>query len=129
MSTTFFVVILVLGGLMASLQWVVRARARAMQGKDVPALAGELGRQLDRAPRALLYFFSPGCGACKPLTPRFQAMRRTNPDVHLIDVAQDLAVARSFQVMGTPSVVEIEGGKIVGYHVGGAPTAVLARFS
>lgn len=129
MSTAFFVVIVVLAGLMAGMQWLVRSRASAMRGKDVPALPEPLGRQLAGAPHALLYFFSPSCGACRPLTPRFTALSRTNPAVHLVDVARDMGVARSFQVMGTPSVIEIANGKIVGYHVGAVPAEVLARFS
>jgi thioredoxin 1 len=123
------VVVLVLVGLMVGLQLLVRARARAMRGRQVPKLPGDLGRQLAGAPRALLYFFSPSCGACKPLTPRFEALRRTNPAVHLVDVSQDLDVARSFKVMGTPSVIEIADGKIVDYVVGAASGAALARFS
>jgi thioredoxin 1 len=123
------IVVLVLVGLMVGLQLVVRARARAMRGREVPPLPGDLGRQLTGAPRALLYFFSPSCGACKPLTPRFEALRRTNPAVHLVDVSQDLDVARSFKVMGTPSVIEIVDGKIVDYVVGAASGAALARFS
>jgi thioredoxin 1 len=123
------IVVLLVVGLMVGLQLLVRSRARAMRGKDVPEVPGTLGRQLTVAPRALLYFFSPSCGACKPLTPRFTALRQTNPAVHLVDVSQDLGVARSFQVMGTPSVVEIASGKIVGYYVGAVPAAVVARFS
>jgi thioredoxin 1 len=123
------IVVLVLVGLMVGLQLMVRARARAMRGQEVPRLPGALGQQLRGAPRALLYFFSPSCGACKPLTPRFEALRRTNPAVHLVDVSQDLDVARSFKVMGTPSVIEIADGKIVDYVVGAASGAALARFS
>jgi thioredoxin 1 len=123
------IVVLVLVGLMVGLQLLVRSRARAMRGQEVPRLPGDLGRQLTGAPRALLYFFSPSCGACKPLTPRFEALRRTNPAVHLVDVSQDLDVARSFKVMGTPSVIEIADGKIVDYVVGAASGAALARFS
>jgi len=129
MGNLFMVVVLVVVGLMVGMQLLVRSRARAMRGKDVPALPGELGRRLAGAPRALLYFFSPSCGACKPLTPRFAALRRSNQAVHLVDVAQDLDVARSFHVMGTPSVIEIAAGKIVGYHVGAVPPEVLARFT
>jgi thioredoxin 1 len=129
MGSVFLVVVLVAVGLMVGMQLLVRSRARAMRGKDVPTLPGDLGRQLTGAPRALLYFFSPSCGACKALTPRFAALSRSNPAVHLVDVAQDLDVARSFQVMGTPSVIEIAEGKIVGYHVGAVPAEVLARFS
>jgi len=129
MGTLMLVVVLVVLGLMVGMQVLVRSRARAMRGKDVPALPGELGRQLTGVPRALLYFFSPSCGACKALTPRIAALGRSNPAVHLVDVAQDLGAARSFQVMGTPSVIEIADGKIVGYHVGGVPAEVLARFA
>jgi thioredoxin 1 len=129
MGNVMLVVVLAIVGLMVGMQVLVRSRARAMRGKDVPALPGELGRQLTGAPRALLYFFSPSCGACKALTPRITALGRTNPAVHLVDVAQDLGVARSFQVMGTPSVIEIADGKIVGYHVGAVPAEVLARFA
>ncbi len=129
MGNVLLVVVLAVVGLMVGLQVLVRSRARAMRGKEVPALPGELGRRLAGAPRALLYFFSPSCGACKALTPRFAALSRSNPAVHLVDVAQDLGVARSFQVMGTPSVIEIAEGKIVGYHVGAVPAEVLARFA
>ncbi len=129
MGNVLLVVVLAIVGLMVGMQVLVRSRARAMRGKDVPALPGDLGRQLTGAPRALLYFFSPSCGACRPLTPRFTALSRSNPAVHLVDVAQDLGVARSFQVMGTPSVIEIAEGKIVGYHVGAVPAEVLARFA
>jgi thioredoxin 1 len=121
--------VLAVVGLMVGLQLLVRSRARAMRGKDVPELPGPLGRQLSGSPRALLYFFSPSCGACKALTPRFAALSRSNPAIHLIDVAQDLGVARSFQVMGTPSVIEIAEGKIVVYHVGAVPAEVMARFA
>ncbi len=121
--------VLVVVSLFAGLQLLVRLRARAMRGKAVPALPGELGQQLASAPRALVYFFSPSCGACKSITPRVAALRRTNPAVHLVDVFQDIDVARRFRVMGTPSFVELADGKIVGYHVGAAPAAMLARFS
>ena len=47
----------------------------------------------------------------------------------MIDVAQELEVTRSFNVMGTQRVVEIADGKIVGHHVGAAPAEVLARFT
>jgi thiol-disulfide isomerase/thioredoxin len=129
MGNAVMIVVLLLLGLVVGMQLLVRSRARAMRGKDVPALPGDLGRQLTGAPRALLYFFSPSCGACKALTPSFAALSRSNPSVHLVDVAQSLGVARSFHVMGTPSVIELADGKIVGYHVGAVPAEVLARFA
>ena len=129
MSKVILIVALLFVGLIVAMQVLIRARARAMRGKDLPAVPGPLGRQLARAPRSLLYFFSPSCAACKPLTPRFLALRRSNGAVHLIDVAQDLSVARAFSILATPCVVEVEGGKIAGYHVGAVPSEVLARFA
>jgi thiol-disulfide isomerase/thioredoxin len=100
-----------------------------MKGTKVPQLPGPIGARLSSAPRALVYFFSPSCGACKALTPRFLELSRKNPSVFAVNVAQDLELARGLQVMGTPSVVEIESGTVVGYWVGQAPAEVLARFA
>jgi hypothetical protein len=49
--------------------------------------------------------------------------------VFVIDVFEENDLARRLQVMGTPSVVEIADGKIVGYHVGVVPPDVIGRFS
>ena len=76
-----------------------------------------------------MYFFSPSCGACVRLTPRFKALSERNPDVHVVDVMQDMELARGLGVMGTPSVVEVAEGKIVGYHVGAIRPEVMARFT
>jgi thioredoxin 1 len=125
----FLVALAAVVGLVLLLQVTVRLRARAMRGKPVPRLPGRTGERLSRASRALVYFFSPSCGACRPLTPRFQEMSRRNSSVFVVDVFQETALARGLHVMGTPSVVEIADGKIVGYHVGGVPADVLGRFS
>ncbi len=123
------IVVLLVVGLMVGLQLLVRSRARAMRGRPLPDLPGATGAALSRAPRALVYFFSPSCRACRPLTPRFEALRGKNPAVFLVDVFQEIELARGLSVMGTPSVVEIAGGIIVGYHVGNVPPEVVARFS
>lgn len=115
--------------LMLGMQVLVRTRARAMLGKPLPRLAGSTGARLTQATRALVYFFSPSCGACVRLTPRFRALSQKNPDVFVIDVMQEMELARGLGVMGTPSVVEIAGGTIVGYHVGAIPPEVMARFA
>lgn len=125
------VVVAVLGffGLMIGLQVLVRMKARALRGKPVPPLPGELGKRVARGQAALLYFFSPGCGACRPITPQMKKLRERNPGVFLIDVSTDLAVARALGVMATPSTIEVAGGKVAGYHIGMVPPEVTARFA
>jgi hypothetical protein len=48
--------------------------------------------------------------------------------VFAVDVMQDLGVAQALRVMATPSTIEIEAGKVVGYHIGSIPEEVMARF-
>ncbi len=117
-------------GLMVVMQLVVRLQARAQRGKPLPALSGAWSKRLGGRSRRLLYFFSPGCAACRPLTPRFQAMSRRQPgSVFVVNVAEDLPLARALNVMATPSVVEVESGIIVNFHIGPPPAELLARYA
>jgi thiol-disulfide isomerase/thioredoxin len=132
MGTILTVVTVVVGGflaLMVGFSFYVRARARAQTGKPVPALPGPLGAQVATGRRALVYFFSPACGACRTITPRVKELGSTNRAVHLVDVSQEVETARALNVMATPSFVEIDAGTVVGYHVGPAPAEVLARYA
>jgi thioredoxin 1 len=111
------------------MQILVQKRARALQGQAVPPLPGALGARVAKSPRALVYFFSQGCAACRPFTPRLRALGEKNRAVFVVDVMQDLDVARALGVLATPSAVEIEAGKVVGFHVGRVPEDVIARFA
>jgi thioredoxin 1 len=78
----------------------------------------------------LLYFFSPGCAACRPLTPRFQEMSERRPkSVFVVNVADELGLARALGVMATPSIVEVENGVIANYHVGRPPEQLMQRWA
>lgn len=109
-------------------QIAIQSRARAIRGKPVPPLPGGLGARVAKSPHALIYFFSEGCGACRPFTPRLRALGEAR-SVFVIDVGRDLDVARAFGVLATPSTVEIESGKVVGFHVGRIPEDVIGRFA
>jgi thiol-disulfide isomerase/thioredoxin len=115
-------------GLVIGMQILVRYRARAMQGKPVPFIPGPLGKQLEGAKSALLYFMSPSCGACRAWTPLLRALGQKNRTVHVIDVSIQYDVARALNVMATPSAIEILDGRVAGYHVGAIPSQVLDRF-
>lgn len=116
-------------GLMFGMQVFLRLRVRGFTGKPVPALPGHTGARVTSAKHALVYFFSPTCAACRAITPVVRALPGQDSSVFAVDVMQDLPLAQAFQVMATPSAVEVENGTIVGYHVGPIPPAVLQRFS
>jgi len=115
--------------LMVFMQLAVARRARAMQGKAVPPLPGPIGRRIASQGHALVYFFSPQCGACRAITPRVRDLAKTNGGVFAVDVMSDMELARALGVMATPSTVEIADGKIVGYHIGPIPNPVMQRFA
>lgn len=131
MSILNIVLVVVVGFflLMAGMQILVRVRARLQTGKDAPRLEGPLGKFVARGRHALVYFHSPGCAACRTITPKLKEMSKHSDGVFVVDVSQDQSAAQALKVMATPSFVEIDGGKVVGYHVGAAPADVLGRFA
>ncbi len=110
------------------MQVSIARRARAMEGKAVPPLPGTMGRQIELQKSALVYLYSPQCGACRAITPRVRALAAKNPAVFAVDVMSDMDLARALGVMATPSTVELRDGKIAGYHVGAIPFPVMERF-
>lgn len=114
--------------LMMGMQFVIRSRAEALKGTAVPDLPGGIGKRIAASKHALVYFFSPQCGACRTITPRVRELGKSNPGVFAIDIMQDMGVAKALRVMATPSTIEIEAGKVVGYHIGLIPEEVMARF-
>ena len=127
MSILAIVVVLFLG-LIVGMQVLVRYRARAMQGKPVPAIPGPVGKHIKSAKSALLYFMSPNCGACRAWTPKVRTLSLKNRDVFVIDVSNQYEIARALNVMATPSAIEIRDGKVAAYHVGAIPLELLSRF-
>ena len=100
-------VALALLGLVAALQWWLRRKARRLQGQPLPELDEVLAQRLKGHDKALLYFFSPTCGACGAMTPVIERLAKDHANVFKIDVSQDMATARSFKVMATPTVMVI----------------------
>ncbi len=132
MSTALVVLlVLVVGffGLMIGLNMMIRWRAQKMRGKPLPALPGPIGEKIRKADKGLVYFFSPSCGACRPLTPKLRSMHEKNKNIFLIDVSQQLDVARALSIMATPSIVEVERGTIAGVHIGVPPQDLLLRYA
>jgi thiol-disulfide isomerase/thioredoxin len=132
MGSISVILAVVVGGFVAlvvGMQVMVRLQARRQTGKDAPRLAGPLGKHIARGRRALVYFYSPGCAACRPVTPKLKELSKKNEGVYVVDVSSDLDTARALKIMATPSFVEIDAGKIVGFHVGQAPAAVLGRYA
>ena len=124
------VLVLVLGfvALSIGLQVLARRKAARLVGQALPPLPGTTGRKVQRLERGLLYFFTPQCGACRPITPRIKALAAAGQPVFAVDATQDPELARALSVMATPTLVEVGGGRVLGVTVGPPPAALWARY-
>jgi thioredoxin 1 len=125
------VVFLVLGfvTLSIALQVMARRRAAKLEGQQLPSLPGAVGARITGAATGLVYFFTPTCAACRPITPRMKAMAERGGAVFPIDATQDPQLAAAFSVMATPTTVEVKAGRVVKVHIGPVPAELFARYS
>jgi len=120
---TLLIVVLVVAGLIVlffGFQIFMVMRMRRMEGKPAPQLDGKPGKAIKRG-KALFYFYSPACGACRSITPVVQKMAKTKKNVFPIDISTDMATARKFSVMATPTTILVEQGTIKKIMIGPQP--------
>jgi thioredoxin 1 len=123
MSTLLFIVALF--GILLGLQKLQTLRMTRKKGKPAPRLSGVYGEALDSGKPTLFYFYSPGCGACRSMTPIVSEYVEEGSRCFKVDVSRDMATAQAFGVMGTPSTVVVENGVIRDFFVGPRPEAAL----
>ncbi len=100
------VFLVALGGVLL-LMIVLQAFARWKASRAV-------GREFSRfGKNVILYFYSPSCGACKKMEPVIEKLSK-RVKVKRIDVStsEGLLVARELGVLGTPTTVVVENGKV-----------------
>jgi thioredoxin 1 len=116
--STVISIIVVIAALFIGLQLFMRVKMILKKGKSAPEVDGKAGRMVNNGDKVLFYFYSPGCRACIPMTPVIKNLAKKNRNVFPVDVSKDMSTAQKFGVMGTPSTVVIEAGKIKEFLVG-----------
>ena len=119
--------LLLVVGLIVFMQLRVLLAARKRQGQPAPDFSALLSAQQQGAGRLLLYFYTEHCGPCKSMAPHIDALAAQTGKVVKVDVAQHIDLARAFGVLGTPTVVVVQGGLIETMQVGGMTPAKLER--
>lgn len=104
--------------LIAGLQIFMRIRARRMRGAPVPSLPKRFEADLESGLPLVFYFHSPGCRACRAMTPLMKEIAGKNRNVFIMDASEDVDTARRFGVMGTPTTVRVADGKISDFVLG-----------
>src|SRR3989337_2058115 len=76
----------------------------------------------------LVDFWATWCGPCKMVAPVLEEIAAENGDkitVAKLDIDQNQATARDYQVMSIPTMILFQGGKPVKQIVGAKPKAAL----
>ena len=100
------------------LQIVMVVKMRMKKGKPAPELSGEMASALEKEKKVLFYFYSPTCGACRSMTPVIEEHQKSKRNIFSINIMKDMATAKKFGVLGTPSLVMVEEGLISEFLVG-----------
>jgi thioredoxin 1 len=95
---------------MLAMQLVPLLRARLARGQAVPELNAMLAPDQRSEKRLLVYFWSPSCGMCRPMTPVIDRLACGRKDLFKVNVAESAELARRFHVMATPSLAVVEDG-------------------
>ncbi len=114
----FFIAILAFFLFLFGMQFVIKFRGRRLRGKPIPEVGGKLGTAIRKHPTVIAYFYSPSCSACRTQEKYLPKVQEVFPHIVRINVRNDMATAQKFQVMGTPTTVIIENGRIKEYFVG-----------
>mgnify|MGYP005865366977 FL=1 len=112
-------IIFVFFTLIIGFQFFLITKSKAMKGKkiDFQKVRPEL-REKFKNDKTIVYFYSPTCTACKYQTPIIEKLKSEKFNTISIDVSKDLATARVFGIMGTPTIALMKGNLIHEFFVG-----------
>ena len=95
--------------------------ARRQVGREIDQETANAG-QGDR----LVYFYSAKCAPCRNMTPIIDRLAEQHPgEVFKVDVQQDLATARAFNIRATPTTVLVKDNRILDVALGAKSQAQL----
>ncbi len=95
-----------------SLQYLMVFQAKRSKGMKISGLQGKLKTLERNGSKGLVYFFSPGCRACKYQTPIIKELQSSNKNIFDVDISRDLQTARVFGIKATPTTVLVENGVV-----------------
>lgn len=97
---------------------IMLVRIKFKKGAPAPEIDGAAGEKIKSGEKVIFYFYSPSCGSCRPMTPVIEKLASKNENIFKINVIDNMELAGKFGIMGTPSLIVAEKGKITEFLVG-----------
>ena len=123
MMTILYIATFVVG-LLVIMQLNMLRMAKKSKGIQLSGLSGQLRNLEKKGSKGLVYFFSPGCHACKMQTPVIIAMKSEYKNIYDVDISKDSETAQIFGIKATPTTVIVEDG-VISQVLLGAKTKVM----
>jgi thiol-disulfide isomerase/thioredoxin len=99
-------------GLLVIMQLNMLRMAKKSKGIQLSGLTGKMRILEKKGSKGLVYFFSPGCHACKAQTPVIKLLQSEYKNIYDVDISQDSETAQIFGIKATPTTVLVEDGII-----------------
>jgi thioredoxin 1 len=99
-------------GLLVIMQLNMLRMAKKSKGIQLSGLTGKMRILEKKGSKGLVYFFSPGCHACKAQTPAIKSLQSEYKNIYDVDISQDSETAQIFGIKATPTTVLVEDGVI-----------------
>ncbi|RLD13428.1 thioredoxin [candidate division KSB1 bacterium] len=116
--SVFFYISLIIVVLFVALQVYMRLQSQLKRGKQVKGLPENFVRELDQYPEVLIYFYTPSCSACKVMTPVIDRLKNEFKNIIKVNLSRDTSIGRLFGILGTPTIVLVQGTVIQNFVVG-----------
>lgn len=108
----FLYVITTIVGLFVIMQFSMLRMAKKSKGIRLSGLSGSMANLEKKGSKGLVYFFSPGCHACKIQTPLIKSMQSYYKNIYDVDISKDFKTAQIFGIKATPTTILVEDGVI-----------------
>jgi thioredoxin 1 len=124
MMTILYIATIIVA-LLVIMQLNMLRMAKRSKGIQLAGLNRQLKDLEKKGRKGLVYFFSPGCHACKAQTPIIKSLQSEYKNIYDVDISQDSETAQIFGIKATPTTVLVEDGVISKVLLGAKSKEVL----
>ncbi|MDI6803469.1 MAG: thioredoxin family protein [Bacteroidota bacterium] len=110
------------------LQFLMIRKSKSQKGKLIDNVDGVIGEAISKHQNLLIYFWGPGCAACRPQTKIIDDLRRTNDNILSFDIAKELTTTRKLGIMATPTILVIKDKVIEEVLIGAQKAEKLRKY-